>query len=212
MTRLTLSLIVIVVGTSLFQCTPLDPGEANPIEVPPADNPTQPADPGRDGPGPGAEVGSAIWVVDADDVPVGVLVARGSDDKASASSVYDRARLFHPASGLFFEVSMSDGAVRYPTKVYFKGSGCTDPVGVALGSCQECRSGPGTAIRHDGVWFQVVAAKLWEVLPNAASIDSGIASTCVAHGSTSTKGFPLAAVDGATPASEFKAPLRYDWR
>ena len=55
---------------------------------------------------------------------LGVLVRRGSDDNIANRAIYDLVTVFHPGSGLFFEVTMSDGVARYPATTFFAGYDC----------------------------------------------------------------------------------------
>src|SRR5690606_9164289 len=128
---------------------------AAPIEVAPADGDHELAGPGDTGPGATPSSG-ALWVEDADGVPVGVLVRRGGDDAIAGRAVYDAVMVFHPDSGLFFEATMADGVVRQPAATFFTGASCDTPVGVGSGGCAECRSGYGLAFRHDGAWWRVI--------------------------------------------------------
>jgi len=182
-----------------------------PVEVPVDGLEAQPLDATRP-PGQGVG-GSGLWVVDANGHSVGVLMRRGSDDKMAESALYDRVQVFDPDSGLFFDVTMQDAEVRFPAKVYFNFSSCTEPVGVAVGSCQACRSGYGLGLRHNGAWYRVVEGVTYSVIPNKASIDVGVEASCVPHSSSSTKGFPLESVAAdRSPPEDFAAPLRFEWR
>ena len=150
-----------------------------------------------------------LWVIDAQDQLVGRLVRRGSDDSRARSALYDRVQVYHPPSGLFFDVTMSDAQVRVPAKVYFKGASCAEPLGVAVGACSECRSGYGVAFLHDQTWYQVRGGQLAQVTPNDASLDMGVSATCVPHSSSSTRAFQVEEVVAAAPPGRFFPPLRF---
>ncbi len=186
-----------------------DPG-ADPVEVAPADGALEVATlDGGAGPSP---AGGALWVEDADGVTAGVLVRRGGDDAAAGRVIYDLVTVFHPDSGLFFDLTMADGVVRYPATTFFNGSGCGQPVGVTAGGCSECRSAFGLAFLHDGAWWRVEGGATSQQRANGSSRGPGVASPCVAHGSANTKVFPVEAVTGPAPPTTFAAPLRFSWR
>jgi hypothetical protein len=152
---------------------------------------------------------SGVWVEDQDGVRLGLLVRRGSDDSTASRSIYDIVTVFHPASGLFFEVTMSDGLIRYPVNTYFSGFNCVEPVGVAVGACTDCKSAYGLAFVHGDRWYQVEGGQTWQTMGAEATMKGGMSSECVAHSTTSAKGYPIRRVENAVPPSDFTPPLRF---
>jgi len=166
---------------------------------------TRPADTGT---GAGSDA-SGIWVVDDNGVDVGLLVRRGSDDATASRAIYDFVTVFHPDSGLFFEVTMTDGAVRYPANTFFQGYSCDVPIGIGVGPCQECRSAWGLGLLHGGRWYKVRGGAAWETRGPGSVLKGGIATECVAHGTANAKVFVVDAVEGAQPPVSFAPPLRF---
>ena len=163
----------------------------------------RPVDPGLAG---------AIWLVDANDAPVGVLVRRGSDDNLVYRAIYDLVTVFHPESGLFFEVTMSDGVTRYPATTFFGSSDCSNPIGISHGGCNTCRSGYGIGLRHDGIWYRVLGGATYEQTSAGSTVGSGVSGACSPHQTSSAKIYPLDEVEGPPPAAAFAPPLRFQWR
>lgn len=163
------------------------------------------------GPGPGSAA-AGVWVVDAEGVAAGVLFRRGSDDNIADRAYYDIVTVYHPGSGLFYELTLSDGRVRLPGDVFFTGSRCNTPVGLSVGGCQECRSAPGVGFLHEGQWYRAVPGVLYQQTPNGSVLGSGLAEECVAHGTSNSKAYPVEPVTGATPPTSFAPPLSFDWR
>lgn len=162
-------------------------------------------------PGRGAG-GGGLFVVDAVGVEAGLLVRRGSDDGTADRALYDFVTVFHPESGLFFDVTMSDGVVRYPGTTFFSGAVCGAPLGVGVGGCTGCRAGYGIGILHAGAWYVVEGGSTFELATAGSSRESGLSTDCVVHGTTSAKVFPVAAVTGPAPPTSFVPPLSFDWR
>ena len=198
---------LLVVGGGQAEPSPSDPQAVSVAAALGDTADGRPATPGVD-----PIAGAGLWVVDEQGVAVGVLVRRGSDDTAARSSVYDRVQVYHPASALFFDVTMHDGRVRFPEKVYFKGSSCTVPLGIAVGACGDCRAGYQLAFMHEERWYEVIGGSSSEVIPNDASLEMGISSSCVPHSSSSTRAFPVREVSGETPPQRFTPPLRFVWQ
>lgn len=163
---------------------------------------------------PGAGAGGGLWVVDADGVEAGVLIRRGSDDNVADRAIYDVVTVFHPGSGLFYDVAMSEATVLYPGTTFFNGSTCTVPVGLGVGGCTECRSGAGIGVLHLETWYEVVGGASYEQAAADATISSGVASTCVPHGTFNAKVYPIVGLPPGTPTppTTLAAPLRFDWR
>lgn len=157
----------------------------------------------------GTDNPSGLWVEDQAGVRLGLLVRRGSDDATASRSIYDIVTVFHPASGLFFEVTMSDGVVRYPVNTYFSGFNCVEPLGVAVGACTDCKSAYGLAFVHDGKWYQMVGGVPWEMMGADATIKGGMSTECVAHGTSTAKGYPVRRVENDAPPTTFSPPLRF---
>ena len=172
--------------------------------------PSEPPSSGRSGSGT-FEAGG-IWVIDDAGQPVGLLVRRGSDDNLVYRAIYDVVTVFHPESGLFFEITMSDAVVRRPSTTFFAGATCETPIGISYGGCAECRSGPGIGIFHEGTWYQAVAGVTFEVTSAGSTLGSGLQDACSAHHTDSAKIFPLEALSGPTPPVTFSAPLHITYR
>ena len=157
----------------------------------------------------GVDDPSGLWVEDQDGVRLGLLVRRGSDDSTASRSIYDIVTVFHPASGLFFEVTMSDGLIRYPVNTYFSGFNCAEPVGVAVGACTECKSAYGLAFLHGDRWYQGEGGQTFRTMGADATMKGGMSTECVAHSTTSAKGYPIRRVENVVPPSSFTPPLRF---
>ncbi len=156
--------------------------------------------------------GGGLWVVDAEGVPVGALVRRGGDDSRTGRALYDLVTVYAPASGLFFDITMADGQVRYPATTYFRDSRCQEPVGVAAGACATCVAGYGVGLLHAGTWWRVVGGAPVGQVAMGSTRAPGISETCVAHGTSSAKGYPIEPAPPPTPPTAFTPPLRFSWR
>lgn len=202
---------------------------AEPAIVPPHDAPAEASDPDADAPtppttdaaptadlprpptdaAPGTSTPSGLWVEDAAGVPVGLLVRRGSDDAIAARAIYDFVTVYHPASDLFFEVTMSDGVVRLPPNTFFSGFGCDTPVGIGVGSCTECRAAWSLGFLHGGRWWRLRGGALFETMGPGSVMKGGLSTDCVAHGTSNAKLFRVDPATGTTPPLTFAPPLRF---
>lgn len=153
-----------------------------------------------------------VWVVDAGGVAVGALVRRGGDDGRTGRALYDLVTVYEPSSGLFFDITMADGLVRYPAMTYFRDAHCQAPVGVAAGTCATCVAGFGIGLLHEGSWWRVVGGAPVGQIAMGSTRGPGISEACVAHGTASAKGYPIEPVEGPTPPTHFTPPLRFEWR
>ena len=153
-----------------------------------------------------------LWVIDDVGDAVGLLVRRGSDDNLVYRAIYDLVTVFHPESGLFFEITMSDGVVRRPSTTFFASASCDNPIGVSYGGCAECRSAPGIGVLHGESWYQVTPGVTYEVTSAGSTMGSGLQDDCSSHHTDSAKVFPLEALSGPTPPTSFTAPLHFAWR
>ena len=160
----------------------------------------------------GAAPTGAIWVEDAEGQPVGILFRRGSDDNVAHRAIYDLVTVFHPQSGLFFDVTMTDAVVRHPHTVFFKGFDCDVPVGLSSGGCSDCRAGYGIGIFHRGVWWRVQGGVTSSATNAGSTRSPGLATECVSHGTSNAKAFPLVQVSGDTPPTQLTPPLSLSWR
>jgi len=203
--------------------------KAGPAVVPPADVPTDaptadiPTDSTTDAPptppdaptdtrpdtNPGTDTPSGLWVEDAAGVPVGLLVRRGSDDSIASRAIYDFVTVYHPASDLFFEVTMSDAVVRLPPNTFFQGFGCDTPVGIGIGACTECKSAYSLGFLHGNRWWRVRGGVPFSTMGPGSVVKGGIATECVGHGTANAKLFPVDQAAGTTPPTSFAAPLRF---
>jgi hypothetical protein len=121
-------------------------------------------------------------------------------------AIYDFVTVYHPDSGLFFEVTMTDGVVRYPEHL-LQGFSC-DVRRHRRRSCQ-CRSAWGIGILHAGRWYKVRGGATWETRGPGSVLKGGIATECVAHGTASAKVFVVDPVEANPPPLSFAAPLRF---
>jgi len=158
---------------------------------------------------PGASDVSGIWVDDANGVPVGLLVRRGSDDPTASRAIYDFVTVFDPVSGLFFELTMTDGVVRYPANTFFDGFSCDIPIGIGVGTCSDCRSAWNLGFLHKGRWYKMRGGAAWETRGPGSVLKGGTATECVAHGTASAKVFVVDPVETNAPPLTFAAPLRF---
>lgn len=163
-------------------------------------------------PGAGEVEGGGVWVVDSAGQDVGALVRRGSDDNLVYRAIYDLVTVYHPESGLFFEITMTDAVVRHPSTAFFATADCKDPVGISYGGCAECRSGPGTALFHEGVWYRVTPGVHFEVTTSGSTRGSGLEEQCSSHHTDSAKVFPVSAVGSSSPPTSFTPPLHFAWK
>jgi len=158
---------------------------------------------------PGTDSPSGLWVEDAAGVPVGLLVRRGSDDSVASRAIYDFVTVYHPASDLFFEVTMSDAIVRLPPNTFFRGFGCDTPVGIGIGSCSDCKSAYSLGFLHGNRWWRVRGGVPFATMGPGSVMKGGLAVECVAHGTANAKLFPVDQATGTTPPTAFAAPLRF---
>jgi hypothetical protein len=165
-------------------------------DTPPPDNP------------PGAADVAGVWVDDANGVPVGLLIRRGSDDATASRAIYDFITVYDPVSGLFFELTMTDAEVRYPPNTFFDGFSCQTPIGIGNGPCQECRSAWNLAFRHQGKWYKLRGGATFETRGPGSVLKGGIATECVAHGTANAKVFVVDPLLTNAPPASFAAPLR----
>lgn len=191
-------------------------GRVAPVEVAPgdelsqADTPADSAIPDTAGATPGAP--GNLWVEDATGQVAGILFRRGGDDQIGGKTIYDLVTVYHPESGLFYEVTMSDAVVRYPATTFFKGYNCDVPIGVASGGCTDCVSTYGMGLLHGSSWYRVRGGVTFDQLGPGSTIGPARTTECVSHGTSNAKGFPVDAVAGATPPTSFTAPLRVVFR
>ncbi len=222
------TIIESLLATSTLLMCACGGGGGQPVTVPPSDlaevapgadvarpaDGTSPAD-GRASdtwtPGAGG-LGGAVFVVDASGKDVGALVRRGSDDSAAGRAIYDIVTVFHPPSGLFFDITMTEATPLLPATTFFSGTGCATPVGMSAGGCPTCRAGHGIGFLHEGVWWRVVSGAAREQIANAATRSATAGAACVPHSSSNSQAFPVETVPGATPPASFAAPLHFVWR
>jgi hypothetical protein len=157
----------------------------------------------------GTEDPAGLWLEDADGVPLGLLVRRGGDDVTAGRAIYDLVTVYHPASGLFIEVTMTDAVVRYPPNTFFQGGSCDIPVGIGVGPCEACKSAWGIGFLHGGKWYKVRGGSPFEVRGPGSVLKGGLATECVAHDTSNAKVFVVDPVTGAAPPLTLKAPLRF---
>ena len=156
--------------------------------------------------------GGGVWVVDSAGQAVGALVRRGSDDNLVYRSIYDLVTVYHPESGLFFEITMTDGVVRRPSTTFYATANCEQPVGISYGGCSECRSGPGTGLLHAGEWYRVTPGVNFEVTTAGSTRGSGLEEACSSHYTASAKVFPVTSAGSPSPPTTFTPPLHFAWK
>ncbi|MCB9727818.1 MAG: hypothetical protein H6746_04930 [Deltaproteobacteria bacterium] len=212
---------------STLSCTG---GERSPVTVPPADAPGaderagpedstalpeatpadgHPAD--RWQPGTGG-TGGGLFVVDAQGTDLGLLIRRGSDDSVAGRTIYDTVTVFHPGSGLFFDITMTDATPLLPGTTFFTSSDCATPVGVSAGGCATCLAGHGIGFLHGGAWWRVVAGAAREAIANGSARGPTADAACVPHSSSNSPAFPVEPVSGPHPPTAFVPPLRFAYR
>lgn len=157
-------------------------------------------------------LGGAVFVVDASGKEVGALMRRGSDDSTTGRAIYDTVTVFHPGSGLFFDITMTDATPLLPATTFFSSAGCGTPVGVSAGGCATCRAGHGIGFLHQGSWWRVISGAAREQVPNAATRPANADGACVPHSASGSPAFPVELVPGPTPPTSFAAPLHFEWR
>jgi len=195
-------------------CGDPTPAGVDPVEVGAADDTAvdaaRPAE--TDTQAPAAGTPGNLWVEDAGGQLAGVLFRRGNDDQVGGKAIYDLVTVYHPASGLFYDVTLSDAVVRYPTTTYFGGYNCDVPIGVAAGGCADCVSNYGTGLRHGGRWYRVRGGVTYEQMAPGSTRGAARTTECVAHGTTNAKGFPVDEVVANAPPATFAPPLKVVWR
>lgn len=187
-------------------------GGVAPVEVAPGDELSQADSASVDTAGATPGGPGNLWVEDAGGQVAGILFRRGGDDQIGGKTIYDLITVYHPESGLFYEVTMSDAVVRYPANTFFKGYNCDVPIGVLSGGCADCVSTYGMGLLHGGSWYRVRGGVTFDQLGPGSTIGPARTTECVSHGTSNAKGFPVDAVAGATPPTSFTAPLRVVFR
>lgn len=205
-------LLISLVALSVVACG--EGSGVDPVEVAPDEDLAQADTPGDGTPDTGATPVTAgnLWVEDADGQVAGILFRRGGDDQIGGKTIYDLVTVYHPESGLFFDVTMSDAVVRYPATTFFKGYSCDIPIGVASGGCADCVSGYGMGLLHGGTWYRVRGGVAFEQQGPGSTIGPARTTECVSHGTSNAKAFPVDAVAGASPPTSFTPPLRVVFR
>lgn len=190
--------------------SPADDSDESTTDTPTADIPTDiPTDTSRPDTQPGTDTPSGLWVEDAAGVPVGLLVRRGSDDSTASRAIYDFVTVYHPASDLFFEVTMSDAVVRLPPNTFFQGFSCDTPVGIGIGACTVCKSAYSLGFLHGNRWWRVRGGVPFVTMGPGSVVKGGSSTECVGHGTANAKLFPIDQATGAAPPTSFAAPLRF---
>lgn len=199
-------------------------GAAEPVAVSPSDTPSASPDTPRDAPAardaaradipwrPGAGTAGGLFLVDASGAEVGALVRRGSDDSTAGRAIYDVVTVFHPDSGVFFDITMTDATPLPPATTFFTGANCATPVGITAGGCPTCRAAHASAFLHDGAWWRVVSGAAREPIANGSTRAATAGAACVPHTSSNSPAFPVEPLPPPTPPTTFAAPLRFVWR
>lgn len=160
---------------------------------------------------PAPAAGGGLWVVDAKGEPVGVLVQRGHPSLslgAGLDILRDGAVVFSPATGLFFGVQMSSGAVINP-RLGVADSSCDKPVVAGYYTEGNAISGQGYAFIYAGQWYRVQDYKPLELVTCGGTVADGVAGKCAPHSGT-CRGFPVQAITPGLPI-QFAAPLQFSW-
>jgi hypothetical protein len=188
------------------------PTRPAPRPTPPATppHPATPRAPTRGAPAPAAAGG--LFLVDASGAEVGALVRRGSDDSTAGRAIYDTVTVFHPDSGVFFDITMTDATPLPPATTFFTGANCATPVGITAGGCPTCRAAHASAFLHDGAWWRVVSGAAREPIANGSTRAATAGAACVPHTSSNSPAFPVEPLPPPTPPTTFAAPLRFVWR
>jgi hypothetical protein len=158
-----------------------------------------------------AAAGGGLWVVDANGAPVGILVQRGHPSLslgAGLDILRDGAVVFSPATGLFFGVQMSSGAVINP-RLGVADSTCAKPVVAGYYTEGNAISGQGYAFVFAGQWYRVQDYKPLELVTCGGTVADGVAGKCAPHSGT-CRGFPVQAIAPGLPL-QFAAPLQFSW-
>lgn len=215
--------LVLALGTPLWACSRTPAEQADPVAV--AD--VQSGDPSTSADAQTAETsgdaaakpdtaaaaaaGGGLWVVDAKGEPVGVLVQRGHPSLslgAGLDILRDGAVVFSPATGLFFGVQMSSGAVINP-RLGVADSTCAKPVVAGYYTEGNAISGQGYAFVFAGQWYRVQDYKPLELVTCGGTVADGVAGKCAPHSGT-CRGFPVQAIAPGLPL-QFAAPLQFSW-
>lgn len=216
-------LLVLALGTPLGACSRVPAEQAEPVAVAdvPSSDPSTSADAqttetSSDGAAKAdsaatAAAGGGLWVVDAKGEPVGVLVQRGHPSLslgAGLDMLRDGAVVFSPATGLFFGVQMSSGAVINP-RLGVADSTCAKPVVAGYYTEGNAMSGQGYAFVFGGQWYRVQDYKPLELVTCGGTVADGVAGKCAPHSGT-CRGFPVQAIAPGLPL-QFAAPLQFSW-
>ncbi len=161
---------------------------------------------GGRGAGPGG-----LWVVDATNDPIGVLIQRGHPwvgEGLGVDPLLDGALVYAPGAGLFFAVALATGEVLAP-RVAVKDSDCQLPAVAGYYADGDEESGRDMAFVFAGKWFRIKAGEGLQLVPCQGITKPGAGGICVKH-SGSCRGFPVEKIAVDLPTS-FAAPMRFAW-
>jgi len=151
----------------------------------------------------------SLWVVDADERPVGLALGRRHpmlDDYEG----YDAISVYSPRFNLFFALRMSSGEVLRPAKVFFSGGSCQGIAGLRAAR-GDAVSGFDLAFKTGGQWFRVDGGVERQSITYSSYLPEALGEPCTAHGSSQTYIFPATALSDLEAPPEWRAPFSFRW-
>ncbi len=155
--------------------------------------------------------GGGLWVVDSGGAAVGVLVQRGHPSLSLGSGIdilRDGALVYSPATGLFFGVQMSSGAVINP-RLGVADASCSEPVVAGYYTEGNAISGQGYAFVFNQKWYRIDPYQPLQLVTCGGTVADGPGGKCAPHSGT-CRGFPVKAIAPKLPL-QFKGPLQFSW-
>ena len=152
-----------------------------------------------------------LWVVDANGVPIGVLVQRGHPGLTQGGGIdllRDGVLVYAPKAAIFFGLQMSSGRVVSP-RLGVADTSCEEPVVAGYYTEGDAISGQGYAFVYANKWYRIKDFKATQLVSCGGTVPDGPAPKCAPH-TGSCRGFPVQAIAPGLPV-EFAAPLAFAW-
>jgi hypothetical protein len=148
-----------------------------------------------------------LRVVDDNGTLVGVLVSR-THRLLENSELYDAVTVFHPPTGLFFSIRMSDASVLLPAKVLFASGNCTGKAAIRA-ACTDCVSGYDLAFYYNNAWYRVAGGASRVQFNYSSYVPEEPGAACAGHGNSNTQAFPVDPLGPGETPGLFVPPLRF---
>lgn len=152
-----------------------------------------------------------LWVVDANGVPIGVLVQRGHPGLTQGGGIdllRDGVLVYSPKAALFFGLQMSSGRVLSP-RLGVADTSCEEPVVAGYYTEGDAISGQGYAFVYASKWYRIADFKATQLVTCGGTVPDGPAPKCAPHNG-SCRGFPIKSIAPGLPV-EFAPPLAFSW-